>query len=135
MTVNMSPKMINCLDGLVEAGLTPSRSAAIRAAIRDVILLDDDTIADVMDAADRSPFRKTITSINMPAPYIAAIHAIVHRGIAENRSDFIRVACARFIETEAKLLKRIAVDVTMPAAAHRMPPKLDMRSCRAGWKK
>jgi metal-responsive CopG/Arc/MetJ family transcriptional regulator len=134
MTCNFDVAMGRALDGIVEAGLETSRSSCVRNAIRDLLVLDDDMIADVVDAADRSPFKKFIMSLNLPQAFVQGLDRLFLDGIGNNRSDLIRIACARFIEVEQALGIRLQTTKSATLArTKRRPPRLDMRTIKTGW--
>ena len=147
ITVNLPWKQVDALAALQSAGTYPSRSEAIRTAIRDVFLMGDEAMAKLMAEAPQGlNGRASICTLNLPAAYIDAMRELQYQGIARSRSDFIRIAVERFIQTEATLAARHAVltkhdDPVVKAikglrdGALDLKPKreLDMRSFRGGW--
>ena len=125
---------VRCYDDARLARLTnySARSEAVRAAIRDLLLLDDAERYDALTSFSDKPGPKQLATVNIPLVYINTMQELTELtigGLTLSRSHVIRCAIDLFLDREEALLKRIGI---LPVKKLR-DGRIDMRTCRTGW--
>ena len=132
---------VRCYDDARLARLTnySTRSDAARAAIRDLLLLDDAERYDALTSFSDKPGPKQIVTVYLPIVYIDAMQEFTIGGLVLSRSHVMRCAIDLFLDREEALLKCIGTGllpelVPVKALIKKLRDgRIDMRTCRTGW--